>query len=83
MTLEQLCEMDGKQLAELTNEQLTLFFEKSGCLNVTRPERQVKKPKSVEPEEIISPEKKQQIEYLKTLGVDLSNLKKPKRRFGQ
>lgn len=83
MTLEQLCEMDGKQLAELTNEQLTLFFEQSGYLNVTRPERQVRKPKKVDPEDIISPEKKQQIEYLKTLGVDLSNLKKPKRRFGQ
>lgn len=83
MTLDQLTKMDGKELASLSDEELLKFFEDSGYLKVTRPERIIRKKKVDSISTSIQqrpPQEQQALKKLSELGIDLSFMNRKKKK---
>jgi len=79
MTLEALLEMDAATLEKMSDEELKKHFEP--MLDVTRPERQVKRESTNKPKivEYISPQKQKMLDLLKEEGFDYLAIKRKKK----
>lgn len=73
MTIEELLECSPEILEKMSDAELLKHFEP--FLNVTRPERIVKKATKTEVKEYISPARQKALDFLADSGIDLSFMK--------